>query len=181
MTIIINFLGGPGVGKSTAAASLFAYLKQRDVNVELIQEFCKELVYTEDKSLENQIFVFGNQFHRQWRLMNRVDYIITDSPLVLSSIYFEAHYRNNPEFSLDYRDISVKYFDTVFQEFDNLNILIERNTVFQETGRVHSLEESEELDLKIKKKLDFLGEKYYTANSGNAVDTALDWLNIQLH
>ena len=41
----INIYGGPGVGKSTLAASIFAFMKKRGDNVELVQEFVKQFAY----------------------------------------------------------------------------------------------------------------------------------------
>jgi adenylylsulfate kinase-like enzyme len=35
-TVAINFYGGPGSGKSTMAAAVFAELKSRNVEVELV-------------------------------------------------------------------------------------------------------------------------------------------------
>lgn len=42
---VINLFGGAGIGKSTFAASLFAHMKQLHLNVELVQEYAKHLVY----------------------------------------------------------------------------------------------------------------------------------------
>jgi len=49
--IVVNLLGSPGVGKSTGAAYIFAMLKFRDLNVELITEFAKDKVYEETKEV----------------------------------------------------------------------------------------------------------------------------------
>ena len=43
--ICINFYGGPGIGKSTMAAKMFAALKTAGVKTELVGEFAKDLVY----------------------------------------------------------------------------------------------------------------------------------------
>ena len=41
--MIINLFGGPGTGKSTGAAYIFAKLKMCGVNCELITEFAKDM------------------------------------------------------------------------------------------------------------------------------------------
>ena len=41
-TKIVNLYGGPGTGKSTTAAALFAEMKIRGVNCEYIQEYAKD-------------------------------------------------------------------------------------------------------------------------------------------
>ena len=42
MTQIISLHSGPGTGKSTSAAQLFAELKQRHCSVELVREYVKK-------------------------------------------------------------------------------------------------------------------------------------------
>jgi len=74
-TFFINIIGSPCSGKSTVAANLFA-------------EYAKDCVWENSiDTLEDQIFVFGNQFHRQKRIEGKVQYAINDSPFLLSSIY----------------------------------------------------------------------------------------------
>lgn len=40
--LVINLFGAPGAGKSTGAAIVFAELKKRGVNAELVTEFTKD-------------------------------------------------------------------------------------------------------------------------------------------
>jgi len=42
---VINLFGGPGCGKSTAAAGLFHLMKSNHMSVELVNEFAKEIVW----------------------------------------------------------------------------------------------------------------------------------------
>ena len=97
-TKIINFFGGPGVGKSTTATGLFSWMKQQGYSVEYVSEFAKELSWEGSTSqLENQAHVFAEQFRRQWRLIDQVDYVITDSPLLLSSVYFDYYFERSKQ------------------------------------------------------------------------------------
>ena len=85
---VINLFGQPGAGKSTGAAYIFSQLKLRGINAELVTEFAKDKVYEETKEVfNNQIYIFGKQYFRMSRIAKKVDVIITDSPLLLSSFY----------------------------------------------------------------------------------------------
>ena len=44
---VINLFGGPGCGKSTTAADLFARMKLRGLSVELVTEYAKDVVWDE--------------------------------------------------------------------------------------------------------------------------------------
>lgn len=142
-TLVINLFGGPGCGKSTIAAELFATLKKQGYEVELVTEYAKDKVWEESyKTLENQIYVFGKQLHRMWRLKDKVEFIITDSPLLLSIIYD----KNKDE---DLKNLIV----TTFNSFDNINIVINRSTVYNQNGRYQNEEQANEIDKEIKELL----------------------------
>lgn len=41
-TIVVNLFAGPGAGKSTGAAYIFAMLKMHGIDCELVTEFAKD-------------------------------------------------------------------------------------------------------------------------------------------
>ncbi len=144
MTIVVNFFAGSGTGKTTLATDIFSRLKRASIETELALEFAKELVWEENLSIKNQIFVFGHQLHRIQRLIDKVDVIITDSPLLLSIIY-------KPEYLSQTFD---KLVIEVFNSYNNLNYFIERSHEFNPNGRVEkTLEEAIIKDNQIKKLL----------------------------
>lgn len=131
-TIVINLYGGPGCGKSTIAALVFGKLKQKGINCELVTEYAKDKVWEESyTTLKNQIYVFGKQLHRMWRLNNKVNVIITDSPLPLSIIY-------DSEKDVNFENLVMSEFN----KFDNFNIIINRSTKYQIEGRYQTEEEA---------------------------------------
>lgn len=133
---IINLYGGPGSGKSTMAAYLFSELKEMGYNTELVTEYAKDLTWAKSfKTLDNQIYVFAKQYHRIWRLKDQVDYIITDSPLLLSLIY------DNKE-SLVFRQLVREQYRT----FDNINIFLDRIKEYNPKGRSQTLSEAKQID-----------------------------------
>ena len=91
--IVINLFGVPSAGKSSGAAYIFSKLKMAGINVELVTEVAKDEVW--NKSIEPfncQEYLFGKQSYRLSRLKNKVDVIITDSPLPLTILYNNIHY-----------------------------------------------------------------------------------------
>ena len=58
MSKIINFFGGPGIGKSTQASGLFTEMKKHHMSVEYTYEFPKEVAWEGNVSqLRDQFFI----------------------------------------------------------------------------------------------------------------------------
>jgi hypothetical protein len=73
---VVNLFAAPGSGKSTTASGLF--LKNRGVNAELTGEYAKDLTWAKRQhTLQDQIYVFGKQHHRVWRLTHDCEVIIS--------------------------------------------------------------------------------------------------------
>ena len=89
MTKLINIFGGPGIGKSTVIAGLYHYMKLKHINVEIAHEVAKDYVWEEQLGIlhNDQLLVFAQQHRRIYRLMNKVDYIIVDCPLLMCIPY----------------------------------------------------------------------------------------------
>lgn len=149
MTVIINMMGGPGSGKSTTATGVFSRLKQRDVSCELVTEYAKDAVWNgAEAMLQNQLHVFAQQFHRQWRLLNKVDFVVTDSPILLSAIYLIWGNEQSPTkfFSPDYIDRMEAFMRDTFRQFDNMNFYINRTKKYQKIGRLQTENEARGID-----------------------------------
>ena len=65
---IINIYGGPGVGKSTGAAMIFAKMKMLGINCELVTEYAKTLTYEKRFEIlqENQLYVLQSSIDK-WK------------------------------------------------------------------------------------------------------------------
>ena len=61
-----------------------------------------------------------------------------------------------------------------FRKFNNLNYYLVRDESFNQTGRVHNLEESVEKDNQIKIMLNKYNISYTTVYKNNSVDTIID-------
>jgi len=138
---VINIFGGPGAGKSTMASELFVMMKKLGYKVELVTEFAKDLVYADDNTrLDDQLMVFAEQHHRLFRLKDKVDFVITDSPLLIAKVYNKS--LNGVIFN--------PFVDDIFDRYDNINFVLERDDSFyQKYGRIHNLSQSKEIDNRI--------------------------------
>ena len=132
--IVINLFGAPGSGKSTGAAYLFAKLKMAGINAELVTEFAKDKVYEDSKEVfNNQTYILGKQCFRQSKLRDKVDVIITDSPLLLS-----IYYNNDNNIQNELSALALKIFDS----YDNYNYFIHRVKPYNPKGRFQTEDEA---------------------------------------
>lgn len=136
VTIVVNMVAGPGTGKSTTAAGVFFELKQAGVNCELVGEYAKDLVWGRTtETLGNQIYIFGKQYHRLWRLLDQVDVIVTDCPLFLSMYYGQLQ-------SEAFRALVLETFNGM----DNMTFFLNRVKTFNPAGRVQNEEKARQID-----------------------------------
>ena len=159
--IVVNLFGAPGAGKSTGAAYIFSKLKMLGVNAELVTEFAKDKVWENNtEALSNQTYVFGKQHFRLSRCANKVDVIVTDSPLLLSALYNKSELLGD-----DFNDFVAK----IFKSYNSINYYIERSKPYNPVGRLQTEQESNELADRVISLLD----KYdiqYTKLKGNTDD-----------
>ena len=143
--IVVNLFGGPGCGKSTGAAYVFAMLKMQGINCELVTEFAKDKTWEHNmEALSNQAYVFGKQCYRMSRCANQVDVIITDSPLALSVVY-----NNNPTLGETFNKTVLE----VFNSYNNLNYVLLRTKPYNPIGRNQTEAESNDISRNIERML----------------------------
>lgn len=133
-SVVVNFFGGPGYGKSTCAAIAFSELKKRGYSVEIVFEFTKELFYYSGVTPPyNQAFVFGNQLWKIEQCTHKNEIVLVDSPLPLSIVYNNCKY------------LTESFNKTVFEafnSFNNLNFLLDHQFAYQRGGRYQNEDES---------------------------------------
>lgn len=88
MTTVINIFGAPGSGKSTTAAGIYYNLKLQHAHCEMVREYIKNWSWEGRKPGKyDQLYILGKQAKYESNLYGKVDYIITDSPIILSGFY----------------------------------------------------------------------------------------------
>jgi len=155
MSLIINFFGGPGIGKSTQSAGLFTKMKKAHMDVELTYEFPKVVAWEENHSaIKDQFYITANQHRNISRLYNKVKYIVVDSPIILGMVY-KDRYSKEPEYPAMFYDETFDQFVlSLFKKYESLNILLKRDeTTYDENGRFQDLTEAKEIDQDIKNRL----------------------------
>jgi nicotinamide riboside kinase len=135
--LVVCFAGGPGSGKSTIAASVFATLKKMNINAELVTEYAKDKTWEGNMcALRCQEYVFGKQSYKLARCKDDVDVIVTDSPLFLGLMY-----NHNP--ALD------EHFDhlvmNVFNSYNNMVYFVNRVKPYNPSGRNQTEYESDKI------------------------------------
>ena len=97
-------------------ADVFAELKWLGINCGMSLEYPKRKVWEESAHvLDNQVYVFGKQYHTQKMLEGQVDVILTDAPLINSIVYDER-------FGSDFAKVVRQRYD----EFHNINVFLTR-------------------------------------------------------
>ena len=143
-TLVVNLFGGPGCGKSTLMAAIFHQLKLNGYDCEMVTEFMKDLIWEKrTETFKDELYIFAKQNHRLFRVYGKVDIIVTDRPLLLTNAYYQ---------------------------YNNLNLLLKRQTVYQENGRNQSEEEAMEIDKITQDLLKSNRINHYIVNNNDLVD-----------
>lgn len=171
MTKIINFIGGPCIGKSTLATKLFFHMKTLGLNVEYLPEYIKFETYSRDSVhdwYQFKVFAIQNDLLSDMRLSG-IDYVITDSPLILPPIYYNGHISSFLKFALD-----------VFNDYDNVNFLLYRteDIEFSGIGRFQkTIDSARKIDENIRTLLNSFNIKYFEVTINSSSESLMEYVN----
>jgi len=176
-TKIINLFGGPGSGKSTITSGLFYELKKRNISCDNPYEFPKQVAWEDNKSqITDQLYIFANQHRGIVRSYGKVDFIILDSPILLSLAYKDGYDKGYPA-SLYGESFDKMVFD-VYNQYTNINFLLNRDDKkYQTDGRFQSQTESSMFHNRIKNILDDHDLTYFNMEvNGDTVDKIIKFI-----
>jgi len=143
-TLVVNFFGGPSAGKSTTSKHTCAELKWMGLGAEEASEYAKDIVWSDTTAtLLDQTYIFGKQHHRLFILQDKLEVVLTDSPIMLSVVYDAG---GSPAL----RDLAYEKHCG----FRNLNFFLLRSKKYDPRGRLQTEEEAMEKDVQIKSVLD---------------------------
>ena len=171
-TICVNFFAGVGARKSTIACTVHGILKMHGITSEYTGEHAKDLAWERRLGLRlNQVHIFGEQHNRQFRLDGQVDCIISDSPLLLSSVYRTSD------------SLMDALLMQEFNKYENINFYVNRGKAYIKKGRRETRIQATKIDEKIINFLDYKQIPYTkiegTADGINQVlETILKRLNV---
>lgn len=144
-------------------------MKKRQIEVELVTEYAKDMTWEKRHNvLSDQLYILAKQNRRLVRLQGQVEWVITDSPLLLGMIY-----KNEGYHSL-FDDFTME----VFNSYDNNNFLIGRDFEYQAAGRNQTADQAVEVDSLIKTLLDQKQVDYHRVTNDPYVDRTTQILNI---
>ena len=140
----------------------------RGLNVELVGEFAKDAFWDGhlDELNKDQLYMFASQNHRIKRLIGKVDYIITDSPVILYLYYGRTESDAFKELVLE-----------THKSMDSVNIFISRVKPYMRVGRSQSEEEAREIDVSLMDIVDSNGiEMSFVSGDSSAAWTIMEYV-----
>lgn len=146
-TLVVNLFAGPGAGKSTLAAGLFHYLKQRDIPAELVLEYAKDKIYEQAHLPLDSLKVWARQRDRLERVIGKVPIVITDGPPLLAVVFARREKTVTPEaVESAWVRLAVEYHRAQFPRKD---IVLTRTKAFVAQGRHVPEDVAMELDKEV--------------------------------
>lgn len=172
---IVCLYGGPGSGKSTTCAGLFYNMKLLGFDVEMNREYVKEWVW-EGRSIQegDQPYFFSKMARRERIYMkNDVDYIVTDSPLVLTHYYGLKYDPMEREFNTSLMMLKNHHQICKNMGYKVEHYFITRSKTYNPNGRYQTEDEARQIDYEIREMLERLGIRYQLIDYKDAVNDIL--------
>lgn len=134
-------------------------MKHKGMEVELITEYAKQCVWQKRiNTLDDQLYISAKQNHQLEVLRGQVEYVISDSPLILGILYS----RDSSKFPSFH-----KLVKEVFDSYDNINIFLKRVKPYNPNGRMQNEQQAAEVRDKLFNLMVKLGLNYHVMDGDN--------------
>ena len=141
-TIVVEFYGGPSSGKSEAMARLFSLLKQRHIAVEMAPEYAKKWAY-EGRQIDglDEFYIFGKQVGAEAALLGKVAVVVTDRPVLMSSVYTDLYGSGKIRSGVD-AAVMAYMGETRLRGHRRIAVLVPRRHAYDHSGRFENLDQA---------------------------------------
>lgn len=164
MSKVINLFGGPGAGKSTMQSDLYSLMKKEGKKVEMVREVAKKWAWDKRPiGPLDQLNILGEQIKDESELYGKVDFIVTDSPILLGAFYM--NYNHNQSFMTDMVLQYMKFAEQNGVKYYNF-LLNRKGVPYKSFGRFQSEEKAKDLDLSLKDYLNLNKVEYVETELG---------------
>ena len=174
--LVVDFIAGPSVGKSSLALGLASALKMSQLRkpfvCEYLPEFAKKLVWQNRGHELKDRFWSSEQQNQELKLLYNpttgIDIIIFDGSLILDAVY--ARWTKDPKIHEIDKLIKARY-----QSYSTLTIKVERNIniPYEKAGRFQTFQQSKEIDNIIENYIESWNIKTVVAHSSVSEVTRL--------
>lgn len=168
---IIALWGGPGAGKSTTCAAVFAELKHRGFNTEMNREYVKDWVWEERKIRDgDQVYITAKTARKEAQyIRNGLDFIVTDSPLALTVYYGNIYDKYEQQHQACKQIIKQHHQLCIDHGYKVDHFLLTRVKAYNPLGRYQTEEQARAMDGEIKAFLAAYPIKYTEVDAGPGV------------
>lgn len=171
----ICLFGAPGAGKTVLTHELFVHYKKKGRNCEIVNELAREWAYL-DRPIQSmdQIYLFGTQLNREDSLLsrNKVDFIISDSPVLLNSYY---GVKKDGDLFHSY----FQMFMAFEKKFPSINLFCMNNPnyLFHSEGRFHTRDEADDISREMIDYMKKAGVEYHVLPNEDRLEAAVKILD----
>lgn len=173
---IICLYGGPGTGKSTICAGLYYKLKLDSFNCEMNREYVKEWVW-ENRAIKDgdQTYFFAKQARKErLYIKQNMDFIITDSPLILTHFYGMRYDPQEIKYNTSLAMLKNHHGFCKEMKYKVEHFFLNRTKEYNPEGRLQDKNTALQFDCEMKQMLRDMGIKFTEITSDkNAVDNIL--------
>lgn len=143
--VVINLYAGPGSGKSTTSRALSSLFGGNGISSIAPIEIPKLHVWEKSfKDLSDQLKIFANQKYSQDLCHEKYKISVVDSPLLMQMVYMEQNKSKNTK---ELESLILNAFKE--NKDDTINFFLKREHKYSNYGRVHTEDQSQQLNNKI--------------------------------